>query len=126
MKTLQQQQCLSPASKAGSFVSALIGLKASEKPYRGVLRLTKLKGEAGKKQQEELLQDVWIYITLLQNKTSLGKTTLCKWLWKDARDGDSDSWVGLNQVWAEWEMFGFWLICFLFLSYFARALTWHR
>lgn len=39
---------------------------------------------------------------------------------------DSDSWVGLNQVWAVCEMFGFWLICFLFLSYSACALTWHR
>lgn len=45
------------------------------------------------------MQDAWIDIKLLQNKTSLGKTTSCKWLWRDAGDRDSDSWVGLNQVW---------------------------
>lgn len=53
MKTLQQQRCLSPASNAGSFVSALIGLKASEKSYCRVLNLTKLKGEAGKSSRRD-------------------------------------------------------------------------
>lgn len=100
------------------------------KSFRKILlwgiELDKIKRRSWKREQEGFFARCTVYIKLLQNRTSLGKTISFKQLWRDAGDRDGDSWVDLNQVWAVWEKFGFWLICFLFLSYSARALIWHR
>lgn len=76
MKTLQQQQCLSPASHAGSFCVCLNWAKRFRKILLWSIELDKIKMRSWKKQQEGLLQDVWTDIKLLQNKTSLGKNNL--------------------------------------------------
>lgn len=72
------------------FCVCLIELKASEKPYHVVFGLSKWQAAVGKSNRRVFLQDVCIYIKLLQNKPSLGKTATCTWLWRAA--GGRDSW----------------------------------
>lgn len=54
--------------------------------------LVKMTSSSWKKQRERFLQDVCVYIKLLQNKTSLGKTATCTWLWRAAWGRDSWGW----------------------------------